>query len=52
MSRPSPSSTTEDWMVYQAKSASQYTYTGSWNSGRECATQCFWGDDHWSDQAG
>ncbi|MBM9504017.1 glycoside hydrolase family 43 protein [Actinacidiphila acididurans] len=27
-------------------------YTGAWNSGTGCATQCFWGDDHWSDQAG
>ncbi|MFI8949829.1 family 43 glycosylhydrolase [Streptomyces sp. NPDC053750] len=28
------------------------TYTGSWNSGTGCATQCFWSDDHWSDRAG
>ncbi|MFJ2197926.1 glycoside hydrolase family 43 protein [Streptomyces violaceusniger] len=28
------------------------TFTGNWNSGTGCATQCFWGDDHWSDQAG
>ena len=28
------------------------TFTGTWNSGTGCATQCFWGDDHWSDQAG
>ncbi|MFD7921254.1 family 43 glycosylhydrolase [Streptomyces sp. NPDC059740] len=28
------------------------TFTGAWNSGNGCAAQCFWGDDHWSDQAG
>ncbi|MFE3739832.1 glycoside hydrolase family 43 protein [Streptomyces sp. NPDC059134] len=28
------------------------TYTGAWNSGSGCATQCFWSDDHWSDRAG
>lgn len=28
------------------------TYGGTWNSGTGCATQCFWGDDHWSDWAG
>jgi hypothetical protein len=28
------------------------TYQGAWNSGTGCATQCFWGDDHWSDRAG
>ncbi|MGW1319916.1 glycoside hydrolase family 43 protein [Streptomyces sp. NPDC002426] len=28
------------------------TYSGAWNSGTGCATQCFWGDDHWSDAAG
>ncbi|MGW1099746.1 glycoside hydrolase family 43 protein [Streptomyces sp. NPDC002455] len=28
------------------------TYSGTWNSGTGCATQCFWGDDHWSDAAG
>ena len=27
-------------------------YAGAWNSGTGCATQCFWGDDHWSDRAG
>ncbi|MFI9025362.1 family 43 glycosylhydrolase [Streptomyces sp. NPDC053560] len=27
------------------------TYSGSWNSGTGCGTQCFWSDDHWSDQA-
>jgi GH43 family beta-xylosidase len=27
-------------------------FTGTWNSGTGCAAQCFWGDDHWSDQAG
>ncbi len=27
-------------------------YTGTWNSGTGCAAQCFWNDDHWSDQAG
>lgn len=26
-------------------------YTGTWNSGNGCNTQCFWGDDHWIDQA-
>ncbi|MZD05385.1 family 43 glycosylhydrolase [Streptomyces sp. SID5785] len=28
------------------------TYTGDWNAGTGCAAQCFWGDDHWSEQAG
>ncbi|MFF3831943.1 glycoside hydrolase family 43 protein [Streptomyces sp. NPDC002458] len=28
------------------------TYSGAWNSGTGCATQCFWGDDHWSDASG
>ncbi|MFJ6984780.1 MULTISPECIES: family 43 glycosylhydrolase [unclassified Streptomyces] len=28
------------------------TYTGAWNAGTGCATQCFWGDDHWSDRTG
>src|SRR5690606_25962663 len=28
------------------------TYEGDWNSGTGCAAQCFWGDDHFSDQAG
>ncbi|GAA2309032.1 family 43 glycosylhydrolase [Streptomyces violaceusniger] len=28
------------------------SYTGTWNSGTGCATQCFWSDDHWSDRAG
>ncbi|MDQ0791848.1 family 43 glycosylhydrolase [Streptomyces sp. B1I3] len=28
------------------------TYSGAWNSGTGCATQCFWSDDHWSDRAG
>ncbi|MFB7757689.1 family 43 glycosylhydrolase, partial [Streptomyces sp. NPDC056121] len=27
------------------------TYSGTWNSGTGCATQCFWSDDHWSDRA-
>lgn len=27
-------------------------YTGTWNSGTGCAAQCFWGDDHWSDEPG
>ncbi|MFJ6530531.1 family 43 glycosylhydrolase [Streptomyces longwoodensis] len=27
-------------------------YSGAWNSGTGCATQCFWGDDHWSQEAG
>jgi GH43 family beta-xylosidase len=25
---------------------------GTWNSGTGCGVQCFWGDDHWLDQAG
>ncbi|KAB8162269.1 family 43 glycosylhydrolase [Streptomyces sp. 3MP-14] len=28
------------------------TFEGDWNSGTGCAAQCFWGDDHWSDQPG
>ncbi|MFJ8448933.1 family 43 glycosylhydrolase [[Kitasatospora] papulosa] len=28
------------------------TYTGTWNSGAGCASQCFWSDDHWTDRAG
>ncbi|MEV6794397.1 family 43 glycosylhydrolase [Streptomyces sp. NPDC051320] len=28
------------------------SYGGTWNSGTGCRTQCFWGDDHWIDQAG
>lgn len=27
-------------------------YTGSWSSGTGCGAGCFWGDDHWSGQAG
>ncbi|GHH71572.1 hydrolase [Streptomyces sulfonofaciens] len=27
-------------------------FTGTWNTGTGCAAQCFWGDDHWLDQAG
>lgn len=27
-------------------------YAGTWNAGTGCAAQCFWGDDHWSEQAG
>ncbi|MGS2586183.1 glycoside hydrolase family 43 protein [Streptomyces hebeiensis] len=27
-------------------------YTGTWNSGTGCGSQCFWSDDHWSDKAG
>ncbi|MQY36512.1 hypothetical protein SRB17_45140 [Streptomyces sp. RB17] len=36
----------------RSSGAGTVTYTGTWNSGTGCATQCFWGDDHWSDQAG
>nr|WP_245880428.1 glycoside hydrolase family 43 protein [Streptomyces zhaozhouensis] len=28
------------------------TFEGNWNSGSGCATQCFWSDDHWSDEPG
>ncbi|MEU4245549.1 glycoside hydrolase family 43 protein [Actinoplanes sp. NPDC026619] len=27
-------------------------YAGTWSSGTTCATQCFWGDDHWSGATG
>ena len=27
-------------------------YTGAWNSGTACGASCFWGDDHWTNQAG
>ncbi|MFJ5592734.1 family 43 glycosylhydrolase [Streptomyces noursei] len=30
----------------------QVSYQGAWNSGKGCAAQCFWGDDHWSDRTG
>ncbi|MFE3518248.1 glycoside hydrolase family 43 protein [Streptomyces sp. NPDC059166] len=36
----------------RSSGAGSLTYTGAWNSGTGCGTQCFWGDDHWSDQAG
>lgn len=32
--------------------AGSVAYTGSWNSGSGCGVQCFWGDDHWSAEAG
>ncbi|GAA3516475.1 family 43 glycosylhydrolase [Actinocatenispora rupis] len=28
------------------------TYAGAWSSGSGCGTQCFWGDDHWTGNAG
>ncbi|HEX4812451.1 MAG TPA: glycoside hydrolase family 43 protein [Nonomuraea sp.] len=30
----------------------QVTYSGTWQSGSACGVQCFWGNDHWSGQAG
>ncbi|WP_188195001.1 family 43 glycosylhydrolase [Nonomuraea sp. SYSU D8015] len=30
----------------------QVAYAGAWQSGSQCGTQCFWGNDHWSGQAG
>ncbi|MFJ9855116.1 family 43 glycosylhydrolase [Streptomyces sp. NPDC101150] len=36
----------------RSSGAGQVSYQGAWNSGTGCATQCFWGDDHWSDRAG
>ncbi len=30
--------------------AGSVAYTGAWNSGTGCGNQCFWGDDHWSNQ--
>ncbi|MEV0619889.1 glycoside hydrolase family 43 protein [Nonomuraea sp. NPDC050404] len=30
----------------------EVTYSGSWQSGSGCGNQCFWGNDHWSGQAG
>ncbi|MEU4485744.1 glycoside hydrolase family 43 protein [Streptomyces purpurascens] len=36
----------------RSSGAGSVAYTGRWNSGTGCATQCFWGDDHWSDRAG
>ena len=27
-------------------------YSGTWSSGSGCGNQCFWGNDHWSDQTG
>lgn len=26
------------------------SYAGTWSSGTGCAAQCFWGDDHWTNQ--
>jgi GH43 family beta-xylosidase len=42
------------WINDDGRSSGDGTvaYTGTWNSGTGCAAQCFWGDDHWSDQAG
>ncbi|MFJ1578281.1 glycoside hydrolase family 43 protein [Streptomyces sp. NPDC088182] len=42
------------WINDDGRSSGDGTvaYTGTWNSGTGCATQCFWGDDHWSDRAG
>ncbi|MFG2212622.1 glycoside hydrolase family 43 protein [Streptomyces sp. NPDC048638] len=36
----------------RSSGAGQVSYQGAWKSGTGCATQCFWSDDHWSDQAG
>lgn len=36
----------------RSSGAGTVAYTGTWNSGTGCATQCFWSDDHWSDRAG
>ncbi|RII20424.1 Extracellular exo-alpha-(1-_5)-L-arabinofuranosidase precursor [Streptomyces sp. YIM 130001] len=42
------------WINDDGRSSGDATveYTGTWNSGAGCAAQCFFGDDHWSDQAG
>ncbi|WP_328540286.1 glycoside hydrolase family 43 protein [Streptomyces sp. NBC_00344] len=32
--------------------AGSVAYTGAWNSGSGCGSQCFWSDDHWSNQPG
>ncbi|MEV5477810.1 glycoside hydrolase family 43 protein [Streptomyces sp. NPDC052207] len=42
------------WINDDGRSSGDGTlaYTGTWNSGTGCATQCFWGDDHWSDRSG
>ncbi|MET8638766.1 glycoside hydrolase family 43 protein [Streptomyces sp. NPDC057746] len=42
------------WINDDGRSSGDGTlaYTGVWNSGTGCATQCFWGDDHWSDRKG
>ncbi|MEU9064238.1 family 43 glycosylhydrolase [Streptomyces sp. NPDC048430] len=36
----------------RSSGAGGVTYSGAWNSGTGCATQCFWSDDHWSGSAG
>lgn len=36
----------------RSSGAGTVSYTGAWNSGSGCATQCFWGDDHWNERAG
>lgn len=42
------------WVNDDARSSGvgSVAYSGTWNSGTGCAAQCFWGDDHWTDQAG
>ncbi|MDI3421596.1 glycoside hydrolase family 43 protein [Streptomyces luteolus] len=41
------------WINDDGRSSGNGTvvYSGDWNSGTGCATQCFWSDDHWSDRA-
>jgi GH43 family beta-xylosidase len=48
---PGPST---GWINDDARSSGvgSVAYTGSWNAGTGCAAQCFWGDDHWSNQTG
>ncbi len=36
----------------RSSGAGSVRYDGAWNSGGGCGAQCFWGDDHWSDQGG
>ncbi|MFG2789710.1 glycoside hydrolase family 43 protein [Streptomyces sp. NPDC048419] len=64
LGRPSAMGATQDlpsgdpgsgtyWINDDGRSSGDGTlsYTGTWNSGTGCGTQCFWGDDHWIDQA-
>ena len=48
---PGPST---GWINNDGRSsgAGSIHYTGTWNSGPNCAAQCFWGDDHWTAQSG